>query len=116
VAIVAFILAKSGDDKEAKTTPTPGGKAAPAKPSRIVVRSGKPVGGIRKITAVKGGRVRFSVTSDVADEIHVHRYDLKKDVPAKGTARFDFKATIDGGFVVELEKRGEQIAELEVQP
>ncbi|MDX6643453.1 MAG: hypothetical protein QOD76_1415, partial [Solirubrobacteraceae bacterium] len=52
----------------------------------------------------------------VSDEIHVHGYDFHKDVNAGGNVRFDFPAKISGGFVVELEKRGEQIAELKVQP
>ena len=43
-----------------------------------------------------GDRIQFSVTSDVADEIHVHGYDLKKDVPAGGSVRFSFPATHRG--------------------
>jgi hypothetical protein len=54
--------------------------------------------------------------SDTADEIHVHGYDLMKDVTKGGTIAFSFKGKIDGVFEVELEKRGQQIAELEVKP
>jgi hypothetical protein len=60
--------------------------------------------------------VRFKVTSDVADEIHVHGYDVHKDVEAGGSVTFDFPGKIDGRFVVELENAGEQIAQLEVTP
>ena len=56
------------------------------------------------------------MTSDVADEIHVHGYDLHKDVTKGGTVSFDFPAKMDGGFVVELESRSEQIASLKVLP
>ena len=56
------------------------------------MKGGKPVGGVEKITVKKGDRLRFTVTSDVADEIHVHGYDFKKEVPAGGTVRFDFPA------------------------
>ena len=45
------------------------------------------------------------MTSDVADEIHVHGYDLKKDVPAGGSVRFSFPASIEGVFEIELEGR-----------
>ena len=82
----------------------------------VVVRGGKPVGGIKKLKFAKGDQVAFRVRSDVADEIHVHGYDFKRDVPKGGTAAFSFRGTIDGIFVVELEGRGEQIASLEVTP
>jgi hypothetical protein len=60
--------------------------------------------------------VRFTVSSDVADEIHVHGYDLKRDVPAGGSVTFKFPARIDGVFEIELEGRKQQIAELRVAP
>ena len=37
-------------------------------------------------------------------------------MPAGGTVSFDFPAEIEGIFEVELEGRGEQIAELRVNP
>ena len=135
VAAVALVIASGGSsDNNSTTTATsaatsttqsagtgttttvteaqPG--AAPA--YTVTVKNAKPVGGVKKITVSKGDQVRLVVKSDTADEIHVHGYDLKKDVAAGGTARFNFKATIDGGFEIELENRGEQIAELTVQP
>ena len=63
-----------------------------------------------------GDRIRFVVTSDVADEVHVHGYDIAKDVPAGGSVRFGFPAKLEGVFEVELEDRKEQIAELRVSP
>lgn len=107
VAIVAFVLASSS------STST---KSAQGADVHIRVQGGKAVGGVQSITTKKGGRVRFSVASDRADEIHVHGYDLKRDVPAGGTVRFDFPATIDGLFVVELEHEGQQIGALKVEP
>ena len=56
--------------------------------------------------------MRFTVTSDVADEIHVHGYDFHKDVPAGGSVTFTFPANIEGVFVIELEAKGEQIGQL----
>jgi heme/copper-type cytochrome/quinol oxidase subunit 2 len=82
----------------------------------IVVENGKPQGGIQKISSKKGDQVGFKVTSDVADEVHVHGYDLKKDVEAGGSVSFAFEATIEGRFEVELENAGTQIANLEVDP
>ena len=123
-AVVAFVIVNPGDSskKKTKTAATAGSTTAkatsPPAPvfKKIVVNSGKPVGGIKKITFKQNDQVRFEVDSDVSDEIHVHGYDFHKDVQAGGSVRFDFPAKISGGFVVELEKRGEQIAELRVQP
>ena len=82
----------------------------------VRVVNGQPQGGVKRLEFEKGDRVRFKVQSDVADEIHVHGYDLMKDVEKGGSVEFDFKATIEGRFEVELENAGTQIAELEVDP
>jgi plastocyanin len=122
IAVVGFVIAKSGSnnkDKSATVTETTKGVTSTTTdvtPVPIVVKNGKPVGGVKKITVSKGDPVRFTVTSDVADEIHVHGYDFHKDVTKGGSVSFDFPAKIDGVFVIELENRGEQIASLEVQP
>jgi hypothetical protein len=82
----------------------------------IVVKNGEPVGGVWELEYSAGDQIRFEVESDVADEIHVHGYDLMKDVPAGGAVTFSFPAEIEGIFEVELEDRKEQIAELRVNP
>src|SRR5947208_1444128 len=109
VAVVAFVIASSGGDNG-------GSKSESSGPVKIVVKGGKPVGGVKDITVKKGDPVRFTVNSDVADEIHVHGYDFHKDVKAGGKVSFSFPAKIDGEFVIELESRGEQIASLVVNP
>jgi hypothetical protein len=125
IAIVAYIVLKPGDAKKTDTTAgsqttttVAGGRTKPAPPPipAVNVKNGKPVGGIKKITVNKGDQVRFRVNSDVSDEIHVHGYDFHKDVQAGGNVSFSFPAKIDGEYVVELESRGEQIANLVVNP
>ena len=133
VAVVGFVIASGSEDDDEKsggstttsapatTTAPTGTTTTPAKPPKpepptIVVKDSKPAGGVKDIEVDKGERVEFSVQSDVADEVHVHGYDLMKDVEAGGEVRFGFKADIDGAFEVELEDRGEQIAELTVNP
>jgi heme/copper-type cytochrome/quinol oxidase subunit 2 len=124
IAVVAFIALKPSDSKKTTAgTTTPGTTQAgkPAKPApppvtQIVVKNAKPVGGIKTITVNKGDQVRFTVSSDVSDEIHVHGYDFMKDVKAGGKVSFSFPAKIDGEFEAELESRGEQILKLVVNP
>lgn len=100
--------AKPGDSPESASM---GGKVP-----TVVIRDGEPVGGVEKLEYDAGDEIRFEVSSDVADEVHVHGYDLMEDVSAGGTVSFDFPAEIEGIFEVELEERGEQIAELVVNP
>lgn len=82
----------------------------------IEVRDGEPVGGIQTLEFDAGDQVRFRVSSDAAEEIHVHGYDIAKDVPAGGTIEFDFPAELEGIYEAELEELGVQIAELRVNP
>ena len=93
-----------------------GGEEGQGGATTIVVKDGEPVGGVQDLDYKAGEKVRFTVDSDVADEVHVHGYDLTKDVAAGGSASFSFPAEIEGIFEVELEERGEQIAELRVNP
>jgi hypothetical protein len=109
-----------------RTTPEPGTPAptrtvvttpAHQKPAVIEIRiaGGKPVGGIRRATVTKPQLVELVVKSDVADEVHLHGYDLHQDVAAGGTARIRFQAKIQGVFEAELENRKLQILELTVK-
>src|SRR2546423_13948616 len=126
VAVVAFVIAQSGGGSSSSSKSTQAqapvqGKAVnttttPAAPKIIVVRNAKPVGGVQDITVKKGDQVRFTVQSDSAQEVHVHGYDFHKNVPKNGSVSFSFPAKIDGGFVIELEGPGQQIAALKVQP
>jgi hypothetical protein len=97
---------------ETTTEPEPQGPTV----VRVTVVGGAPKGGIVRETVSKGDRVALVVTSDVADEIHLHGYDISRDVRAGGTARIVFTATIPGRFELELEERGIQIADLTVNP
>jgi heme/copper-type cytochrome/quinol oxidase subunit 2 len=109
IAIVLLVVLKKDDS--AKTTSNTGGKV-----TTIVIKHGKPVGGIADLTYNKGEQVRFKVDSDVSDEVHMHGYDIMKDVKAGGSVSFDFPASIEGVFEAELEGRKEQILELTVNP
>jgi hypothetical protein len=110
IAIVLLVVLKSDDSGSDAS----GGENGTV--TTIVIKHGKPVGGIAQLTYNEGERVRFEVDSDVSDEVHVHGYDIMKDVKAGGSVSFDFPATIEGVFEAELEGRKEQILELTVNP
>jgi hypothetical protein len=133
-AVILFLVFRPGDDDGDSTTPpppppptasatTPTATAPPTQPPppqperiAIVVRGGKPVGGIKRATVKKNDRVVLTVRSDVSDEVHVHGYNLMKDVAPGEPAVIAFKVTIPGQFEAELEDRGLQIAEITVNP
>ena len=105
-------------ETDTTTTETAKPTAETAKPTvvSIVVVDGVPKDGIVRESVNEGDRVVLVVNSDVADEIHVHGYDISREVAAGGTARLPFTATIPGQFEVELESRGVPIADLTVNP
>jgi hypothetical protein len=103
------------DGRETTTAEEPAAPPPPTIP-RIVVRDGEPVGGVARLEYERGERVRFTVRSDTAEEVHVHGYDIAKDVPANGSVRFGFAADFEGVFEVELEGTHVQIAELRIEP
>jgi hypothetical protein len=105
VLVGGYLLIRGGGDK----SDSGGG-------TTVRVVNAKPEGGVKKLEFKKGDQVNFKVVSDTADEIHVHGYDLMKDVEKGGSVSFSFKGSIDGRFVVELEDHKQQIAELDVTP
>jgi hypothetical protein len=118
LAVVLLVILKDdGDDGSSDSTATTATKGAgPAVTTIVVDSGGRPLGGIAEISVNEGEPVRFRVRSAVADEVHVHGYDIGKDVRAGGSVSFDFPATIEGVFEAELESRKEQILELTVNP
>ncbi|HEX7245864.1 MAG TPA: hypothetical protein VF245_09895 [Solirubrobacterales bacterium] len=106
IAVVLLVVLSNGGDSDNTTKGV----------TTIAIKNGKPVGGIAQLTYNEGERVRFKVDSDVSDEVHMHGYDIMKDVEAGGSVSFDFPATIEGVFEAELEGRKEQILELTVNP
>jgi heme/copper-type cytochrome/quinol oxidase subunit 2 len=95
--------AESSDDEE---TPTP----TPTPPPLLTGDK------VTRLEFTEGETVRFRVRSDVPEEVHVHGYDIARDLEPGKTTTVSFKATIEGIFEIEFEHSGQQIAELRVQP
>jgi hypothetical protein len=104
-------VAGCGGGKSSSTTASASGPVTIS----IQIKGGKPSGGILRASAKKGEKVDLVVHSDVADEVHLHGYDLHKDVEAGGTATIRFTADTAGVFEAELESRKLQILELTVK-
>jgi hypothetical protein len=114
VAVVLFIVLGGGSDSSSDSSSTTDANKVPT----IVVNSqGKPVGGIADLTYTKGDRIHFKVKVPFEEEVHLHGYDVMKEVPkGGGTVTYDLPAEIEGVFEAELEGHKEQIVELKVEP
>ena len=69
----------------------------------------------RRVRVSRGEKVRIQVEADHAEEVHVHGYDLKKDVAPGEPAVIEFTADAPGVFEVELEEAALKLFELQVQ-
>lgn len=83
---------------------------------QIDVRGGIPQGGVRRVTVAKGRRVILRVTADAPDHVHLHGYDVMRDVGPGRPAQISFRATIVGTVEAELEDSGVQIAAITAKP
>lgn len=106
---------EDGADSDQTTSPPEGTNAQAADVrASVEVAGGQVRGGVERVEADVGDIVALTVTSDVADHVHVHGYDLETPVSPGEPAEVTFQADIPGVFEVELEDRGLRIAELVV--
>jgi len=105
-AVVLFVVLRGGSS-DTETT---------AGVTKITVEGGEAVGGVQQITVGKGDRVRLEVNSDTAGEVHVHGYEIEKEIEADEPTSVDFPATLDGGYEIAVHQlvRGEEQGEVEV--
>ena len=121
VAVVAFVLLQPDDsDDDTEPTRTPSAEKAPGEPTatvpapeprpeRIRIAGGEVQGGEPRITVEQGEVARIEVRSDAPDEIHLHGYDVTKEVAPGRPARFRVPADIEGVFEIEAHDLGHVI-------
>ena len=124
VAAVAFVVLRPAGGQRSASKPasttapanatTTAPEARPPIPT-VRVRGGEPVGGIQEIEVSEGDRIRFRVTDASAGEVHLHGYDVEREVGPGRPASFNVKATITGRFEVELHP-ATRIAKVTVNP
>jgi hypothetical protein len=101
--------------------PAPAATAVPAaiapdgnRRIEIAFAGGAVTGGVQRYTVPVDATVELVVSSDVADEVHLHGYDRKSFVTAGSSTTITFAATLTGVFDVELEQRATPLASLQV--
>ena len=102
-------------------SPTPSAPASPSVAPSPTVRTievayagGAVTGTSGREEVPLGEPVVLRVTSDVAEQVHVHGYDAEQAVPAGGTVDIPVEATIPGVFEVELHDSGKVLFQLRV--
>ncbi|TFV65494.1 hypothetical protein E4P40_26365 [Blastococcus sp. CT_GayMR20] len=81
----------------------------------VTVAGGAVTGDTGRVPVAAGTPVTLAITSDVADEVHVHGYELTADLAPGQPASITFEATIPGVFEVELHEAGTVLLSLQVQ-
>lgn len=69
----------------------------------------------RRVRIDLGEKVRIRVEADRNEEVHLHGYDLSREVAPGRPAVLDFTADAPGVFEVELEQARLKVFELQVQ-
>ena len=93
------------------TTPASEGKVI-----TVSVVKGVPEGGIQRPTVDKGDKVVLVVRTDSGEAVHLHGYNIEKDVVPGKAVRLPFTANIAGRFEVELHPTDSLLAVIEVKP
>ncbi|GAB3301808.1 hypothetical protein GCM10027451_05400 [Geodermatophilus aquaeductus] len=100
------------------TTPGTTAAAAPSTAAgrvlEVRVSGGQVTGDTGRVPVALGEEVTLTVTSDVADEVHVHGYAREAALAPGTPATVRFPADIPGVFEVELHETGTVLLSLQV--
>jgi hypothetical protein len=111
--------APSGSASPVPSAPaTPSAAATPSAPAvrtvEVSYAGGQVTGTSGREEVPVGEDVVLRVSSDVAEEVHVHGYDLEGAIPAGGSVDIPLTASIPGVFEVELHDSGKVLFQLRV--
>jgi uncharacterized cupredoxin-like copper-binding protein len=81
----------------------------------VQVSGGQISGDTGRVPVTAGEHVTLVITSDAADQVHVHGYDLETELSPGQPAELTFDATIPGVFEVELHEAGTVLLSLQVE-
>jgi hypothetical protein len=104
VGLLAVLVLLGGCAGKAPSPSGAPGTAAGATGQRIevAIARGKISGTSGRVPVARGTPVTLVVISDVADEVHLHGYDIEQELAPGKPATLQFTATLTGVFEVEL--------------
>ena len=82
----------------------------------LFIEKGRIVRGPGVIQVKQNDHVVFHVTSDQADEMHLHGYNLRLRLKPRERATLEFDARRTGRFTFELHRLDAELGALEVYP
>ena len=80
----------------------------------LAVAGGQVTGDIDRVEVPVGTSVRLSITTDVADEVHVHGYEITRAVTPGQAIQIEFVADQPGVFEIELHDDRKVLTRLQV--
>lgn len=95
--------------------PSPSPSADDAQAVSITVGGGEVTGVEPRTVVPTGSRVRLTITSAVADEVHVHGCDLTERLTVGQAGSLEFANATPGSFEVETHDAGTILTRLQVQ-
>jgi hypothetical protein len=107
----------AGDSSSATSTssaPASASESSAGQRIEVQVAGGQASGDTGRVPVASGEHVTLVITSDVADEVHVHGYDLEAELTPGQPTEIAFDATIPGVFEVELHEAGTLLLSLQV--
>ncbi len=113
--LVAGVLVLAGCTGPVAETAVPATAADGTQRIEVAYAGGEVTGGVDRYAVPLGATVEVVVSSDVADEVHVHGYDRSSFVTAGASTTVRLVADLPGVFEVELEQRAAPLAELQVE-
>lgn len=113
--VAAATEAPSADPTAAPTAaPEPTVEPDDAQVIAVTVAGGEVTGDIGRVEVPMGTIIRLVVTSDTADEVHVHGFDLYSDVTPGQPGQLEFVADRAGVFEVEFHDSRQVLTRLQI--
>ena len=113
-ALLALVLSGCASASTAASPSDAAPRSAAGQRIEVRISGGQVSGDTGRVPVAAGAEVTLSVTSDVADELHVHGYDLAAKLVPGTPAELTFAATLTGVFEVELHEAGTVLLTLQV--
>jgi hypothetical protein len=113
-----FLVFRGGEDYTPSATQAAASVAStteppPPAPKVILVRIN--TNAVTRATIPRGRQAVLVISGPAGEEIHLHGYDVMREIGPDGTVRLPLRATIPGRFEVELEASHRQIADLTIR-